>query len=109
MAALDLHRLKIPGQRRQRLQEGDGVLGVQHTEDDMQRALIPLAAEELRQRLAGGFVMAAIEPELPAGRQALGQGAAGQALQTRRPFNLADAARLSMLVDAESLQEGEAG
>ena len=90
----DLDGLEIPGQRRQRLQEGDGVLGVEHAEDEMQRAirgtiLLALRAQEIGQRRAGGFVMAAVEPELPAGRQALRQRPAGQALQPRRPLHLA--------------------
>ena len=66
-------------QRRQGLQEGDRILGVEHAEDEMQRArlravLLALRAEEIGQRLAGGFVMAAVEPELPAGRQAPASG-----------------------------------
>ena len=110
----DLDRLEIPGQRRQGLQEGDGVLGVEHAEDEMQRArlravLLALRAEEIGERRAGGFVMAAVEPELAAGRQAPGQRPPGQALQPRRPLHLREAAHLGMAVDAEALEEGQAG
>ncbi len=71
--------------------------------------LLPLRAEEIGERRAGRFVMAAVEPELPAGRQAPDQRPAGQALQPRRPLHLREAAHLGMAVDAEALEEGQAG
>src|SRR6266849_479204 len=93
---------------RERPQEAARVMRVEHAEDELQRAVAPGGGDRGERRAAGG-VVAAVEPQLPAVRQARRERAARQMLQPRRPFHLRHAARQRRGGERKALQAVQAG
>ena len=96
---------EVAGLGGERAQEALDVLGAQHPADEVQRPRRQ-ARERLGERLAGGRVVAAVEPEL-GGAGGLDQRAVAQALEPGRPFRLRDRGGAGGLVGAERAQRGE--
>ena len=86
-------------------EEAGDVLGAEHAGDEMERPRRQ-AGERLGEGDPGGWVVAAVEPELGAAG-GLDQRAAAQALQAGRPFGAGDGGGAGGLVDAERPQRGE--
>ena len=67
----------------------------------MDRLVAP-TGQYRRQNLPGGGVVAAVEPQLPAGRQPGGQGSPGELLQAAGPVGLGQAALPRRVVEPEA-------
>ena len=74
----------------QRGDKAGGVLGVHHADDEIERAVVP-AGGDIAEDLAGQRVVAAVEPQFPAGRNRIDQRPASQQLQPRRPVDMTQA------------------
>ena len=86
----DRHGDKAARQPGKMPQETRMILGREHADDQHQRPRHPLLeiGERRGDRAAAVGIVAAVEPELAAGRQQRGQLALRQALHARRPFRL---------------------
>ena len=83
-------RVHRSGERRERTEETRLVLGVEHADHEVQRPP-PGAVQARRQRLAGGRIVAAVQPQLAACRQARDERSPRQPLQAPGPFDRAQA------------------
>ncbi len=111
MPALDRNRLQRGDMRGEMPEIVDRLLGVQHAEDEMQLLAVGAlpVAQDRGDRRTRGFVVAAVEPHLPAGGQTLRIAAVGHALHAGGPGNAGQPLSDRVFADIDIAEAGKGG